>query len=174
MPEITIRGYEITTYTAQIYAESVTASETQSFVSGENTIEIAGGDAIIADPANVIAVGVSEASATKTLRTIKNAEIEVTGAGIMKGRGVFCATTLSGKLIVGNSPGLQTFTDTLTLNADSETVFSIFTLETGAMATTTTCGWGSGVNSTIDMRGNNLVWNEGAPSRFLQLCLLSA
>lgn len=60
---VKVFGSDKSTYTAQTSAEEVTAAESQSFGSGETAIEIAGGDAIVADSSNVIAVGVSEASA---------------------------------------------------------------------------------------------------------------
>ena len=82
-----------------------------------------------------------------------------TGA-TLKGSGTFAAVTVDGgTLIVGNSPGQQTYTGDLAVNL-GDIVFSVDGWDTAADATT--AGWGNGVYSNINM-GNNAftVGNDG-------------
>ena len=83
----------------------------------------------------------------------------VTG-GVLKGSGTFAGVTVDGgTLIVGNSPGQQTYTGNLAVNL-GDIVFSVDGWDTAADATT--AGWGNGVYSNINM-GNNAftVGNDG-------------
>ena len=82
-----------------------------------------------------------------------------TGA-TLKGSGTFAGVTVDGgTLIVGNSPGRQTYTGDLAVNL-GDIVFSVDGWDTAADATT--AGWGNGVYSNINM-GNNAftVGNDG-------------
>ncbi len=74
--------------------------------------------------------------------------------GKVSGSGSFAGLEmLGGELVVGNSPGLQTYTDALDLTEGTVT-FSL--ADAGTAATADTHGWGSAAYSTIDMSGNAL------------------
>ncbi|MBQ2380195.1 MAG: hypothetical protein II295_07370 [Akkermansia sp.] len=74
--------------------------------------------------------------------------------GTVKGSGTFSGLSMNGgSLVVGNSPGLQTYQGALELKA-TDVVFSVAGYEQAADATT--YGWNVGVYSTIDMGGNSL------------------
>ena len=74
--------------------------------------------------------------------------------GTVKGSGTFSGLSMNGgSLVVGNSPGLQTYQGALELKA-TDVVFSVAGYEQAADATTS--GWNVGVYSTIDMGGNSL------------------
>ena len=78
--------------------------------------------------------------------------------GTVKGSGSFSALTLDGgELVVGNSPGLQTYTGDLDLN---EGVVTFSLADAGTAATADTHGWGAAAYSTIDMGGNALTLSE--------------
>lgn len=79
--------------------------------------------------------------------------------GVLSGDGVFGETKLysKGKLIVGNSPGKQTYTGNLV--AYGEVNFSVDELLYPQPATDVTAGWESGCYSVIDMQGHNLELN---------------
>lgn len=79
--------------------------------------------------------------------------VEING-GILSGSGVFGGLTMKGgRLVVGNSPGFQQYTDDLHAEG-GELVFSAGGV---AEAATSTCkGWDSTVYSNIDMGGNEL------------------
>ena len=74
--------------------------------------------------------------------------------GTVKGSGTFSGLTMNGgSLVVGNSPGLQTYTDDVDLT-DGTVTFSL--ADAGTAATADTHGWGAAAYSTIDMGGNTL------------------
>lgn len=79
--------------------------------------------------------------------------VEING-GILSGSGVFGGLTMNaGRLVVGNSPGFQQYTDDLHAEG-GELVFSVGGV---AEAATSTCkGWESTGYSNIDMGGNAL------------------
>ena len=77
-----------------------------------------------------------------------------TGA-TLKGSGTFAMVTIDGgEMIVGNSPGHQEFTDTLTLNR-GKIVFCASGLENASAGDNT--GWASETYSTINMGGQDLL-----------------
>ena len=79
--------------------------------------------------------------------------VEING-GILSGSGMFGGLTMkAGRLVVGNSPGFQQYTDDLHAEG-GELVFSVGGV---AEAATSSCkGWESTVYSNIDMGGNEL------------------
>lgn len=79
--------------------------------------------------------------------------------GTLQGCGTMSTTIIQqeGKLIVGNSPGRQTYTGKLTVEGSVE--FSVDDLLYGVPATAETAGWGNKSYSTIDMGGNQLFLN---------------
>ncbi|MDO4221076.1 MAG: hypothetical protein Q4C88_03005 [Akkermansia sp.] len=84
----------------------------------------------------------------------------VEDGGTLKGAGTIATTTVNGNLIVGNSPGLVTATDDLTLAPASNTTFSLAGLENPATAVMG--GWDSGTYSRISLQvGASLVLQEG-------------
>ena len=79
--------------------------------------------------------------------------------GLVKGTGEVCKLTLqSGSLIVGNSPGVQSYTGNLEL-LDGEVTFSLADIDNLQMATEQNFGWESGAYSTIDMNNHNLAYD---------------
>lgn len=87
--------------------------------------------------------------------TIKGKTIVYSG-GTLKGSGTMGETTLkaAANLIVGNSPGKQTYTGNLI--AEGIVDFSVDELLYPQPATDVTAGWDSGCYSVIDMQGHNL------------------
>ena len=78
--------------------------------------------------------------------------------GKLSGSGVYDGVEMSGGvLVVGNSPGLQTYTSYAVLDK-GDIVFSVADTETAATADTK--GWGSDAYSTINMEGNKLTLGE--------------
>lgn len=74
--------------------------------------------------------------------------------GKVSGSGTFAGLEmLGGELVVGNSPGLQTYTDDVALT-EGTLIFSLADVSTAA--TVDTHGWGAAAYSTIDMQGNAL------------------
>ena len=74
--------------------------------------------------------------------------------GTVKGSGTFSGLTMNGgSLVVGNSPGLQTYTDAVELT-DGTVTFSL--ADAGTAATADTYGWSAAAYSSIDMGGNAL------------------
>ncbi len=80
--------------------------------------------------------------------------------GEVSGSGTFSNLILnSGKLVVGNSPGLQTYTGDLELFG-GEVVFSVAGFDEPASAVD--CSWDDSVYSSIDMSGASFLFNENA------------
>lgn len=80
--------------------------------------------------------------------------------GEVNGSGTFSNLILnSGKLVVGNSPGLQTYTGDLELYG-GEVVFSVAGFDESASAVD--CSWDDSVYSSIDMSGASFLFNENA------------
>ena len=78
--------------------------------------------------------------------------------GTVKGSGTFSGLTLNGgTLVIGNSPGVQSYTEDLVLGS-GDAIFSVGGFE---MATATTSGWGEAVYSSVAMSGNTLTIGEG-------------
>ena len=78
--------------------------------------------------------------------------------GTVKGSGTFSGLTMNGgALVVGNSPGLQVYTDDVDL---SESVVTFSLADASAAATADTYGWASASYSTIDMGGHALTLGE--------------
>ena len=81
--------------------------------------------------------------------------------GEVNGSGTFSNLILnSGKLVVGNSPGLQTYTGDLELYG-GEVVFSVAGFDEPASADVD-CSWDDSVYSSIDMSGASFLFNENA------------
>ena len=81
--------------------------------------------------------------------------------GEVSGSGTFSNLILnSGKLVVGNSPGLQTYTGDLELFG-GEVVFSVAGFDEPASADVD-CSWDESVYSSIDMSGASFLFNENA------------
>ena len=80
--------------------------------------------------------------------------------GEVSGSGTFSNLILnSGKLVVGNSPGLHTYTGDLELYG-GEVVFSVAGFDEPASAVD--CSWDDSVYSSIDMSGASFLFNENA------------
>ncbi len=90
---------------------------------------------------------------------VKATEGITVDGGLVKGTGEVCKLTLqSGSLIVGNSPGVQSYAGNLELLA-GEVTFSLADIDNLQMATEENAGWESGAYSTIDMNNHNLVYD---------------
>ena len=80
--------------------------------------------------------------------------------GEVSGSGTFSHLILnSGKLVVGNSPGLQTYTGDLELFG-GEVIFSVAGFDEPASAAD--CSWDDSVYSCIDMSGASFLFNDNA------------
>ena len=80
--------------------------------------------------------------------------------GEVSGSGSFSNLILnSGKLVVGNSPGLQTYTGDLELYG-GEVIFSVAGFAEPASAAD--CSWDDSVYSSIDMSGASFLFNDNA------------
>ena len=80
--------------------------------------------------------------------------------GEVSGSGTFSNLILnSGKLVVGNSPGLQTYTGDLELYG-GEVIFSVAGFDKPASAAD--CSWDDSVYSYIDMSGASFLFNDNA------------
>ena len=80
--------------------------------------------------------------------------------GEVSGSGTFNNLILnSGKLVVGNSPGLQTYTGDLEL-CGGEVIFSVAGFDKPASAAD--CSWDDSVYSYIDMSGASFLFNDNA------------
>ena len=91
--------------------------------------------------------------------TISSTEGITVNGGTVKGSGTFCALTMNGgELIVGNSPGVQTYEGDVELN-DTVVTFSLSDLTTPA--TEELMGWEAKAYSVIDMNGHNLTIGDG-------------
>ncbi|MBR4310992.1 MAG: hypothetical protein IKT79_08175, partial [Akkermansia sp.] len=78
--------------------------------------------------------------------------------GTVSGSGTFDGLEMNGgELIVGNSPGLQLFTDVVALN-EGMVIFSLS--DASLAATADTHGWDSAAYSTMDLGGNALTLGE--------------
>ena len=88
----------------------------------------------------------------------------ITG-GTLKGSGSFANVTVDGgTLIVGNSPGLQTYTGNLDVNA-GDIVFSVS--DWGAAATDQLKGWSNDAYSNLKLNGTNeLTFGDAANLKF--------
>lgn len=99
---------------------------------------------------NVIVNGTLDNNGTVSAATTVN--------GTLKGSGVMAATTIAetATLIVGNSPGYSTFTDSLLVQSGASVVFSVAGLETPASFTAGK-GWESNTYSQIVMENGAAV-----------------
>ena len=106
-----------------------------------------------------IASGVHENNGVMTLATT------VKDGAVLKGCGTFAGVTVEegGTLIVGNSPGRQTYTGDLSVNL-GEIVFGVSGWETPA--DDDHVGWGSGTYSNIVMNGGSLTLGNGSQISF--------
>ena len=106
-----------------------------------------------------IASGVHENNGVMTLATT------VQNGAVLKGSGTFADVTVEqgGTLIVGNSPGQQTYTGNLTVNL-GDIVFGVDGWETPADGDN--CGWASGTYSNIVMNGGSLTLGNGSTLEF--------
>lgn len=88
-----------------------------------------------------------------------NSALTING-GEVRGSGTFSNLILnSGKLVVGNSPGLQTYTGDLELYG-GEVIFSVAGFAEPASAAD--CSWDDSVYSYIDMSGASFLFNANA------------
>ncbi len=106
-----------------------------------------------------IASGVHENNGVMTLATT------VQNGAVLKGGGTFADVTVEqgGTLIVGNSPGRQTYTGNLSVNL-GDIVFSVDGWQTPADGDN--CGWASGTYSNIVMNGGSLTLGNGSTLEF--------
>ncbi|MDO4818526.1 MAG: PEP-CTERM sorting domain-containing protein [Akkermansia sp.] len=106
-----------------------------------------------------IASGVHENNGVMTLATT------VKDGAVLKGSGTFAGVTVDngGTLIVGNSPGRQTYTGDLSVNL-GEIVFGVSGWDTAADEDHV--GWGSGTYSNVVMNGNSLTLGGDSMIRF--------
>lgn len=80
--------------------------------------------------------------------------------GTVKGSGTFSGLTMNGgTLVVGNSPGLQTYTDDLVLS-EGNVLFSVGGFE--MVTADSLSGWNAAVYSSIAMNGHSITIGEGA------------
>ena len=105
-----------------------------------------------------IASGVHENNGVMNLATT------MTG-GVLKGSGTFAGVTVDngGTLIVGNSPGRQSYTGDLSVNL-GEIIFGVSGWDTAADEDNV--GWSSGTYSNVVMNGNSLTLGGGSEIRF--------
>lgn len=104
-----------------------------------------------------IASGVHENNGVMNLATI------MTG-GVLKGSGSFAGVTMDGgTLIVGNSPGRQSYTGDLSVNL-GEIVFGVSGWD--AAADEDNVGWESGTYSNLVMNGSSLTLGGGSEIKF--------
>ena len=89
----------------------------------------------------------------------------VKNGAVLKGSGTFADVTVEegGTLIVGNSPGQQTYTGNLSVNL-GDIVFGVDGWETPADGEN--CGWASGTYSNIVMNGGSLTLGNGSTLEF--------
>lgn len=79
--------------------------------------------------------------------------------GTVKGSGTFSGLTMNGgTLVIGNSPGLQSYTEDLVLDA-GKAVFSVGGFE--HVATESTSGWSEAVYSSVAMNGHAFTVGDG-------------
>ena len=157
-----------------------------SATSGTNTLEVTEGNTAsfgtLSGTGNLDKTGAGTAEVTGAL-TLQGAirvhegsfiigtGADITGAvsftvdgGVMKGSGSFAGGTVDGgTLIVGNSPGRQTYTGDLTVNL-GDIVFGVSGWDTAADEDNV--GWSSGTYSNVVMNGNSLTLGEGCQIRF--------
>ena len=104
--------------------------------------------------------GVAEMKLRGTTQQFTQCLIEE--GGVLKGTGTFGKVKMEagGTLVVGNSPGLQTYTDELIVEGGTM-VFSIDDMPKSwhSEATDTSYGWGSGSYSTIQMSKQGVTLN---------------
>ena len=119
------------------------------------------GDTSLSISSNGQALGAEGKGITLTINSgvhVNNGELALTTTvtgGTLKGSGTFAMVTIDGgEMIVGNSPGHQEFTDTLTLNS-GRLVFCAAGLDTPNAGDS--AGWDSGTYSTINMNGHEFV-----------------
>ncbi|MCQ2371002.1 MAG: PEP-CTERM sorting domain-containing protein [Akkermansia sp.] len=106
-----------------------------------------------------IASGVHENNGVMSLATT------VKDGAVLKGGGTFADVTVEegGTLIVGNSPGRQTYTGDLSVNL-GDIVFGVSGWDTAADEDNV--GWSSGTYSNVVMNGNSLTLGGGSEIRF--------
>ena len=119
------------------------------------------GDTLQVDGANATLINEGSMNFSGEVK-VTNGHLENNGSiskitldgGTVSGSGIFDGLTMhEGELIVGNSPGLMSFTDTLEM-IDGVVVFSL--ADAAQAATAGTSGWDAAAYSTIDMGGNAL------------------
>ncbi len=132
-----------------------------SFIFGTNATIT--GDTSLSISSNGQVLGAGDRDIKLTINSgvhVNNGELALTttvAGGTLKGSGTFAMVTIDGgEMIVGNSPGHQEFTDTLTLTS-GRLVFCATGLETPNAGDS--AGWESGTYSTINMNGNEFVVN---------------
>lgn len=113
-------------------------------------------------------ITINEGGTAEMVRTGANKDgkaftlCKIEDGGVLKGSGSFGKVVLDhgGTLVVGNSPGLQTYADELIING-GKLVFSIDDALRGWQdaASATVNGWGSGTYSVIDMLNAGLTFN---------------
>ena len=158
-----------------------------SATSGTNTLEVTEGNTAsfgtLSGTGNLDKTGAGTAEVTGAL-TLQGAirvhegsfiigtGADITGAvsftvdgGVLKGSGTFAGATVDngGTLIVGNSPGRQTYTGDLSVNL-GEIVFGVSGWETPA--DDDNVGWASGTYSNVAMTNGALTLGEGCQISF--------
>lgn len=125
-------------------------------VSGKGRLENDG----TADTLTLSDGGVAEMKRSSAAQLFTQCEIE--DGGVLKGSGTFGKVKMEtgGTLVVGNSPGRQTYADELIVEGGTM-VFSIDDIPNSwhSEATDTSYGWGSGSYSTIKMSNKGLTLN---------------
>ena len=131
---------------------------------GGNALEIAEGKTMIVDSMEGTGVLTLTGKGTLVNGDSLLSAIEVKN-GTLQGSGTFASVIVDGgTLIVGNSPGQQTYTGDLTVNL-GDIVFSVDGWNTAASSAQS--GWGSGTYSNIVMgEGGALSLNDGAIVKF--------
>ena len=104
--------------------------------------------------------GIAEMKRSSAAQLFTQCEIE--DGGVLKGSGTFGKVRVKegGTLVVGNSPGLQTYNDELIVEGGTM-VFSIDDIPNSwhSEATETSYGWGSGSYSNIQMSNKGVTLN---------------
>lgn len=113
-------------------------------------------DGAVLNAENLVIAECASGESTPTL-VVDNGTIQgsiTVNGGTLKGSGTLGTLTMNGgELVVGNSPGVQTYEGDVVLN-DVEVTFSLADFD--AAATEDAQGWDAAAYSVIDMQGNNL------------------
>lgn len=145
---------------ANVQVESDAALTNDKTISGKVTVE-SGSAAVNTQQASIGGGVLVKSAAVMQNDGVIAEQTTVEQGGTLKGSGTFGATQVEGSLIVGNSPGLQTYTDDLVFGNSATITFSV----AGTTAATEgNSGWESGTYSQIFMKDGAAVTLSPAAS----------